>query len=185
MSTDRTPSQTAGPYLSIAMTWPDGPFVVPESTDGAVWIRGRLLDGVGEPVPDGLIESWQADEEGRFAHPAAASRGRTSFRGFGRCTTDEAGRFGLLTVVPGPVPAADGQPQAPHIDISVFARGILTRLVTRLYFEDEAAANAADPVLRSIDDPARRSTLVARRGDDGYTFDIHLQGAEETVFFDV
>ncbi|MGZ8437769.1 MAG: protocatechuate 3,4-dioxygenase subunit alpha [Candidatus Limnocylindrales bacterium] len=184
MGEPRTPSQTVGPYLSIGLTWPDGPDVVAEGAPGAIWIRGRLLDGNGEPVPDGLIETWQADRDGRFAHPAAASAGLSAFRGFGRCPTDSDGGFAIRTVKPGPVPARDGRAQAPHIDVSVFARGLLVRVVTRIYFDDEAAANGADPVLGSV--PAdRRTTLIAHGADDGYEFDIHLQGDAETVFFDV
>ena len=180
----RTPSQTAGPYLSIGLTWSDGPDVVPDGTPGAIWIRGRLLDGNGDSVPDGLIETWQADAEGRFAHPAAGAAGPTSFRGFGRCLTDPAGRFAIRTVKPGVVLAGSGRPQAPHVDVSVFARGLLVRVVTRIYFADETAANAADPVLVTVP-TERQGTLVARRVHDGYELDIHLQGADEMVFFDV
>lgn len=185
MRLGRTPSQTVGPYLSIGLPWNDGPYVVPEGTPAAVWIRGRLLDGNGDPVPDGLIETWQADPEGRFAHPADGGGGGTTFRGFGRASTDEVGRWGVLTLKPGVVADADGRPQAPHLDVSVFSRGLLTRLVTRIYFGDEPAANAADPVLGSIADPAARATLVATPDGDGYTFDVRMQGAGETVFFDV
>ncbi len=184
MSLPRTPSQTAGPYLSIGLIWSDGPYVVPAGTDDAIWIRGRLTDGSGEAVPDGAIETWQADPDGRFAHPADGE-GSTAFRGFGRCLTDADGRFAILTRKPGIVAGPDGAPQAPHIDVTVLARGLLKALVTRCYFDDEAAANAADAVLGSIADPARRATLVAERTADGYRFDIVLQGEGETVFFDV
>jgi protocatechuate 3,4-dioxygenase alpha subunit len=185
MRLPRTPSQTVGPYLSLGLAWEDGPAVVPDGTPGAIWIRGRLLDGNGEPVPDGLVETWQADGAGRFAHPAARASGATSFRGFGRCQTDPDGRYAIRTVKPGRVAAPDGGQQAPHVDVSIFARGLLTRLVTRMYFDDEAAANAADPVLRSVTGESRRRTLIAMRVDDGFAWDIHLQGDLETVFFDV
>jgi protocatechuate 3,4-dioxygenase, alpha subunit len=182
-----TPSQTVGPFLLLGLHWPDGPDVVPENTSGAVWLRGRVLDGVGEPVPDALVETWQAAPDGRFAHPDD-SRGHgtsTGFRGFGRCPTDEQGRWAVRTLKPGRVPAPDGRVQAPHVDVTVLARGLLDRVVTRIYFPDEAEANASDPVLTSIREDAPRATLVARPADDGYVFDIRLQGEGETVFFDV
>ena len=185
MGLPRTPSQTVGPYLALGLSWEDGPEVVPDGTPASIWIRGHLLDGNGTPVPDGLVETWQADENGRFAHPEARTRGETSFRGFGRCPTDTEGRFAIRTVKPGTIPGPDGGLQAPHIDVSVFARGILTRLVTRIYFADEAEANEADPALRSVPDAMRRRTLLASRAGDGYEWDIHLQGPDETVFFDV
>ena len=181
----RTASQTVGPYLSIGLPWPDGPFVVPDGTPGAIWIRGIVTDGGGEPIPDALVETWQADPAGRFAHPEDAGGGGTTFRGFGRCPTDADGAFAVLTLKPGSVPGPDGRPQAPHIDVSVFARGLLKQLVTRLYFGDEAVANGSDPVLGSIAAAAARATLVAVPTDDGYRFDIRLQGDHETVFFDV
>jgi protocatechuate 3,4-dioxygenase alpha subunit len=185
MSLPRTPSQTAGPYLSMGLVWSDGPHVVPAGTEGAIWIRGRLTDGSGKAVPDGIIETWQADPDGRFAHPADGDGAATTFRGFGRCPTDDDGRFAILTRKPGVVPDAAGAPQAPHIDVTIFARGLLKALVTRCYFDDETEANAADAVLHSVADPVRRATLVAERTDDGYQFDIVLQGDDETVFFDV
>ncbi|HEX7473539.1 MAG TPA: protocatechuate 3,4-dioxygenase subunit alpha [Candidatus Limnocylindrales bacterium] len=185
MTLPRTPSQTVGPYLALGLPWPDGPFVVADGTPGAIWIRGRLIDGAGDPLPDALVETWQADDEGRFAHPAARRAGPTTFRGFGRCPTDADGRYAILTIKPAPVPGADGRLQAPHIDVTIFARGLLKQLVTRLYFSDEPAANAADPALLSIDDRALRATLLAERSADGYRFDVHLQGDRETVFFDV
>ena len=179
-----TPSQTVGPYYSIGLTWPDGPYVVPEGTPGAIWIRGCVFDGNGEPVPDALVEGWQADPEGRFNHPDDP-RGRSDFRGFARAPTDREGRFGILTLKPGPVPGPDGTMQAPHVDLSVFARGLLNRVVTRVYFGDEEEANAADPILQSVPEE-RRSTLIAIPAPaDGYRFDVRLQGEDETVFFAV
>jgi protocatechuate 3,4-dioxygenase, alpha subunit len=179
VSLERTPSQTVGPYLAIALDWPDGPTVVPQGTPGSFWIRGRLLDGNGDAVPDGLVETWQADNDGRF--PGARDAG--PFRGFGRCATGPEGEFGIHTLKPGRVDG-DGGIQAPHIDVGVFARGILKRLVTRIYFADEAAANQADPVLSRMPESAR-ATLVATVADDGYRFDIRLQGEGETAFFHV
>lgn len=184
MSLPRTPSQTVGPYLAIGLPWPDGPYVVPRGTPDAIWIRGRVLDGDGVPVPDALVETWQADPDGRFAHPADDGGNGTVFRGFGRCPTDDGGRWGVLTLRPGIVADAEGRAQAPHLDVTVLARGLLTRLVTRIYLGDEAAANAADGVLGSVD-ATRRATLLATPTDDGYAFDIRLQGEHETVFFDV
>jgi len=184
-----TPSQTVGPFLHIALPWPDGPFVVPEGTPGAFWLRGRLLDGDGQPVPDGLIETWQADPAGRFDHPddprGAAKSDVPGFRGFGRSATDAGGWWEILTVRPGSLPSPDGSTEAPHLDVSVFSRGLLHRLVTRIYFPDENAANEADPVLAGITDPRLRSTLIATElAGGGLRFDIHMQGADETVFFD-
>ncbi len=187
MGLSPTPSQTIGPFFSHALPWPDGPFVVPEGHPGAIRIEGQVLDGAGAPVPDALVETWQADAGGRFAHPDDP-RGPVDgggFRGFGRCPTDADGRYHVLTVKPGPVPGPDGGVQAPHVDVSVFARGLLNRLVTRCYFPDEAEANAIDPVLASIEDPAVRATLVATAAGDALRFDIRLQGEHETAFFAV
>ncbi|WP_409330722.1 protocatechuate 3,4-dioxygenase subunit alpha [Trujillonella humicola] len=180
-----TPSATVGPYLAIGLTWPDGPWAAAEGTAGGFWIRGRVLDGAGDVVPDALVETWQADPDGRFASPedprgAAAYPG---FRGHARAQT-LTGEFAVFTLKPGPVPDGEGGMQAPHVDVSVFARGLLDRVVTRIYFADEAAANADDAVLRGL--PAdRRSTLLATPTDDGYRFDVRLQGEAETVFFAV
>jgi protocatechuate 3,4-dioxygenase, alpha subunit len=180
-----TPSQTIGPFFSHALPWPGGPEVVPADHPGAVRIEGRVYDGAGQPVPDAMVETWQADPEGRFAHPEDPSGGAgVTFRGFGRSLTDADGRYGIVTLKPGPVPGPDGA-QAPHVDVSVFARGLLHRLVTRVYFPDERERNAADPVLASIEDPERRATLVAVADGDALRFDIHLQGEHETVFFAV
>lgn len=179
-----TPSQTVGPYFAIGLTWEDGPEIVPAGTEGAFWIRGAVYDGAGEPIPDAVIEFWQADADGRFNHPddprGAVDWGE--FRGLGRCGTDERGRYGIYTVKPGPVPGPNGM-QAPHIDVTVMCRGLLARLVTRIYFPEEEAANAADPVLSSLPATAASETLIATKAGDGYSFDVHLQGENETVFF--
>lgn len=191
MTSQLTPSQTIGPFLAIGLPWPDGPFVVPEGAPGAITIGGQVLDGAGEVVPDALIETWQADPDGRFAHPddpRGASAAPDAFRGFGRCATDEAGRYRIVTLRPGPLPCPDGGFEAPHLDVSVFARGLLDRVVTRIYFADEAA-NETDPVLSGITDSQRRATLIATAEPGGpagaFRFDIRLQGGRETVFFDV
>jgi protocatechuate 3,4-dioxygenase, alpha subunit len=188
-----TPSQTIGPFLAIGLPWPDGPFVVPPGAPGAIAITGRVVDGAGVPVPDALVETWQADADSRFDHPddprGAAAPAVTAFRGFGRSATDVDGRYQIVTLRPGPLPCPGGGTEAPHLDVSVFTRGLLDRVVTRIYFADEAVANAADPVLTAISDPDRRATLMARADPDRpageFRFDIRLQGEDETVFFDV
>jgi protocatechuate 3,4-dioxygenase, alpha subunit len=183
-----TPSQTVGPFFAIALPWPDGPFVVPEGTRGAIAISGRVTDGAAEPVPDALVEVWQADPGGGFnGHPGDPRlTGTTGFRGFGRCPTDADGGYRIVTLRPGALPAGDGRTEAPHLDVSVFARGLLDRLVTRIYFPDEEGANAADPVLQSLPVRSRRDTLIASAAGPGeFRFDIRLQGDGETVFFDV
>ena len=189
MSGPLTPSQTVGPYFSMRLPWPEGPCVVPPGTPGAVTVYGRLIDGAGDPIPDGLIETWQADPDGRFAHPddprGPVPDGDKGFRGFGRCPTGHDGSFKIVTLKPGPLPFGDGRTEAPHIDVSVFSRGMLDRSVTRIYFPDEDEANAADPVLGVV--PAsRRATLIAvPAGEDLLRFDIRMQGDGETVFFDL
>lgn len=170
-----TPSQTVGPYFAVGLT---GRLVLPElvapDTPGAIRIRGRLLDGAGEPVPDAMIELWQASAAGSYE----------GSHGFGRTGTGGDGGFEFVTVKPGPVPGADGATQAPHIAVGVFARGLNKRLATRIYFPDEEAANAADPVLSSLD-PESRATLVAEAEDGALRFDIRLQGDRQTTFFAV
>jgi protocatechuate 3,4-dioxygenase, alpha subunit len=178
-----TPSQTIGPFFAVGLLWPDGPRVVADGTPGALRLSGRLLDGAGDPVPDALVETWQADPEGRFAHPdGRRGAALAGFRGFGRCPTDAEGRFWVLTVKPGPVPGPDGGRQAPHVDLTIFARGLLRQAVTRVYFADEPAANAADPVLAALPEAAR-ATLLAAPVAGGYHLDVHLQGERATVFF--
>jgi protocatechuate 3,4-dioxygenase alpha subunit len=190
MMTERpgaTPSQTVGPFLAIVLPWANGPDVVAPGTAGALTITGRLLDGAGEPVPDGLIELWQADPAGRFDHPddPRGARSHPGFRGFGRCATDPDGSFALHTLKPGSLPDGDGGTEAPHLDVSVLARGLLQRLVTRIYFPDESAANVADPVLRGLDTEARRLLTAVPQADGTLRFDIRLQGHDETPFFAV
>lgn len=164
-----TPSQTVGPFLHIGLPWPDGPNAVADDTPGALTITGSVIDGAGQPLADALVETWQSGAEGRG--------------GFARCPTDEHGEYRVVTVVPPAIPGRDGDIEAPHIDVSVFSRGLLDRLVTRIYFPDRAE-NATDPVLSSID-ADRRDTLIATATDGGFRFDIRLQGDGETVFFDV
>ena len=183
-----TPSQTVGPYLHIGLTWNDGEYVIAEGAAGAIVISGRVIDGEGEPVPDAMVETWQADPEGGFPSPEDPRGASTypGFRGYARAQTVEPpGEFGIFTLKPGRVPDGEGGLQAPHIDVSLFARGILDRVVTRIYFADEAEANAEDAVLRSLPDDASRQTLIAVPSEDGYTLDIRLQGERETVFFAV
>ena len=152
-------------------------------------IEGKVLDGAGQPVPDALVETRQADPDGRFDHPddprgPVAASG--NFRGFGRSATDPEGKYQVVTLRPGPLPCPGGGTEAPHLDVSVFARGLLDRVVTRIYFPGEAEANAADPVLASIADQGRKATLIAAEETGGrFRFDIRLQGDGETVFFDV
>lgn len=183
MTLGTTPSQTVGPFFALGLPWPDGPFVVREGTEGAIWLRGRVLDGAGDPVPDALVETWQAGPDGRFEHPEDPRGAVGGFRGFGRCATGEDGNWGILTLKPGPVPGPDGGTQAPHVAVSVFARGLLNRVVTRIYFADEPEPNAADPVLGALAGDAARATLLAEPSGDGYRFDVHLQGPDETLFF--
>jgi protocatechuate 3,4-dioxygenase, alpha subunit len=182
-----TPSQTVGPFFHIGL--PDlTPELVPPDDSDAVRVFGFVYDGEGEPVIDAMIEIWQANRAGRYDHPEDTREEialEEGFGGFGRCGTDDEGRFEFTTVKPGVVPGRGGVPQAPHIEVSLFARGVIKRLATRIYFPDEAEANAADPVLSSIEDPAERETLVAVPEDGGLRFDIRLQGDRQTAFLAV
>lgn len=182
-----TPSQTVGPFFSIGLQHMNRTDLSERSVGERLTIQGRVLDGDGQPVPDAVLEIWQADADGRYHHPehASAPDDATSFFGFGRIPTDERGRFSFTSVKPGPVYAPDGKPQAPHLQICVFMRGLLKQLVTRLYFPEEPL-NASDPVLQLVPE-SRRETLVARQtGPDGNTLEwnVCLQGGSETVFFD-
>jgi protocatechuate 3,4-dioxygenase alpha subunit len=169
-----TPSQTVGPFFGVGLPYHGGEHVVAAGTPGAIRVEGQVLDGHGDPVPDALIEIWQPDAQGCY-------RGRNG-GGFGRRRTDQEGAFHFVTLKPGPTMAPDGRTQAPHLNVTVFARGLLRHLVTRMYFPDEVSANAADPVLNMVD-PTRRSTLIARADGHVLRFDIRLQGDSETVFF--
>jgi protocatechuate 3,4-dioxygenase alpha subunit len=170
-----TPSQTVGPFFRFGFAWLTSSrhLVAPRSA-GAVTVGGRVLDGDGDPVPDGVVEIWQADAGGGFPPDSP-----TGWTGFGRDLTDEDGRYQFTTVAPGPV----DEVQAPHIDVTVFARGLLQRVVTRIYLPGQAA-NDTDPVLASVASD-RRGTLIAEGdGRPGLRFDIRLQGERETVFFE-
>ncbi|WP_298957468.1 protocatechuate 3,4-dioxygenase subunit alpha [uncultured Methylobacterium sp.] len=199
-----TPSQTAGPYVHIGLIPHQAGFDIfetnfsnvlagPGTTGERIRIEGRVFDGADSPVRDVLVEIWQANAAGRYNHPADRQEGKPldeGFRGWGRTGSDfETGLWHFETVKPGPVEGRKGhRPQAPHINLWIAARGINIGLQTRLYFPDEAEANANDPVLGIIEQPKRRQTLIARREErDGgvvYVFDIRLQGQDETVFFD-
>ena len=183
-----TPSQTVGPYFAIGLPWPDGPHAVAPDTTGTITIAGRVYDGAGVPVPDFLLETWQADPEGRFndLHGHGGPSQAPGFRGFARYGVETGdGSFELLTVKPGRVTGPHEALMAPHLAVTMMARGMLNRVVTRIYFGDEPEANASDPILALV--PAqRRETLIAEAdGNGGYRFDIRLQGPGETVFFSV
>jgi protocatechuate 3,4-dioxygenase alpha subunit len=182
MSVPATASQTAGPYWHMVdfPEWADllragGPN---EGIEGErIVITGRITDGRGDPMADAMVEIWQAGPDGRYDG---------AFHGFGRCATDKDGRFRFVTLKPGPVPGRGNALQAPHIMLSIFARGLMKQAITRLYFAGEPL-NATDPVLNMIEDPARRATLIAEAGNSPgeWRLDIRFQGPNETVFFEV
>nr|WP_197094540.1 protocatechuate 3,4-dioxygenase subunit alpha [Microvirga massiliensis] len=200
-----TPSQTAGPYVHIGLIPHQAGFdifennfsnvlVTPATKGERITIEGRIFDGTGAIARDILVEIWQANAAGRYDHPADRQENKPldpAFRGWGRtCTDFDSGLYRFETIKPGPVAGRHGhRPMAPHVSFWLAARGINIGLATRMYFSDEAQANAADPVLNIIEQPARRETLIARReerpGEVVYVFDIHLQGERETVFFDI
>lgn len=187
-----TPSQTVGPFFHLGMDRPQWADLTAENPAGErIAIEGRVLDGDGAPVPDAVVEIWQANAAGRYNHPDDRQNDKPldpRFRGFGRAATDAAGRFRFITVKPGPVPGRGNALQAPHLNVAVFARGLLKHLYTRIYFADEPG-NAGDPLLSSIEDEAVRRTLLARLAEAGnpaaYRFDIVLRGENETAFLDV
>jgi len=175
-----TASQTIGPFFKYGLDWPGGDKLFPESVPGRrIRVTGIVTDFKGDPVPDALIEFWQADAAGRFG---AARQGVSA--GFGRVPTDETGRYTVHSIYPGRVAGPDGRMQAPHILVVLFARGLLAQVVTRMYFDGDAA-NQDDPVLALCG--ARAATLIAK-GDaadaNAYIWNVSLQGADETVFFD-
>jgi protocatechuate 3,4-dioxygenase alpha subunit len=186
------PSQTVGPFFLDCLLRPDARrhlLVQPETVGERIRIEGRVLDGDGVGVPDAVIEIWQANSRGRYRHPADMREVALDpgFLGFGRSDTDEEGRYWFETIRPGAVPtgAGDGRMQAPHICVMIFARGLLNHLATRLYFADDPAIEA-DPILRRVPVERRRTLLAQPRAVEGrthYQWDIILQGAGETVFF--
>jgi protocatechuate 3,4-dioxygenase alpha subunit len=200
-----TPSQTVGPFFAYGLT-PEGRcdwkpndiytwkntaesnIVTPEVSGEHIRIEGQVLDGDGAPINDAMIEIWQADAQGRYAHPRDnRALPNATFKGFGRSATDKQGVYAFETVKPGPVPGPNGKQQAPHIVVCIFSRGMLRQIYTRLYFSDEKA-NDSDPIL-SIVPAERRGTLIAAREGNGnpplYRFNIRVQGDNETVFFDI
>ena len=187
----QTPSQTVGPFYAIGLTRQPMNVMATDSTPGErIRIEGQVFDGDGAVIPDAMVEIWQANAYGRYNHPDDKQEKPldTTFTGWGRSGTDANCFYSFETIKPGPVPGQDDSVQAPHINVVIFARGMLVHAYTRLYFEDEAS-NANDSVLQSVKNKARRRTLIATRGErEGktvYRFDIWLQGANETVFFDM
>ncbi len=185
----QTPSQTIGPFFHPELVHSGESVLIDDHTSGQpIRIQGMVIDGEGKPVLDAFLEIWQADSQGFFNHPADPNcqQADKHFRGFGRSGTVNGGRYEFLTVKPGSFPGRDGQAQAPYINVRIFARGMLIHAYTRLYFSDEAL-NESDSVLNAIE-PARRPTLIAMKQDVAglptYRFDIHMQGENETVFFE-
>ncbi|HEU0159587.1 MAG TPA: protocatechuate 3,4-dioxygenase subunit alpha [Hyphomicrobiaceae bacterium] len=191
---ERTPSQTVGPYLHLGLApaaynvrplfGPD--LSAPGVTGTPIRIEGRLIDGEGNGLPDALLEIWQADAQGHYAHPADGRPLRSnSFRGFARAPTDAGGGFAFSTIKPGAVPGPSESLQAPHINVGIFARGLLKRLFTRIYFKDEGM-NGSDPILALVPAPRRHTLMAVPDGGRAgvFRFDIRLQGQDETVFFD-
>jgi protocatechuate 3,4-dioxygenase alpha subunit len=167
----QTPSQTIGPFFRFGLAWLHGRQLVDSGFPGAIVLGGRVFDGAGDPVADAVVEIQQA---------APAGPCPPGWRGFGRCCTDPAGGYEFLTAKPGRV----DERQAPHVEVSVFARGLMQRCWTRCYFPDEQPANACDPLLQAISETDRLPTLIAVADGDRLRFDIWLQGERETVFFE-
>ena len=182
-----TTSQTVGPFFELGLQWLNCDNLAGEGVAGErVAIRGRVIDGDGVGVPDALVEVWQANALGKYAHPEDRQNKplEPGFRGYGRIPTDQRGAFAFATIKPGPVPGPRGKEQAPHLVISVFMRGLMRRLTTRMYFPGDALL-ATDPILKLVA-PARRSTLVAKIiGSGALEWNVVLQGTNETVFFDL
>lgn len=189
MSLRATTWQTVGPFFKIGLQWLTQDNLAGEGVPGErLTIQGRVLDGDGIPVPDAILEIWQANSHGKYAHPedTQAKPLEPAFRGYGRIPVNSEGAFRFTTIKPGPVPGADGKEQAPHILVSVFMRGLLRRLITRIYFPEEPR-NGDDYILNLVE-PERRSTLIAKRisGRPGVLeWNVALQGAAETVFFEL
>jgi protocatechuate 3,4-dioxygenase, alpha subunit len=188
MSLQASTSQTVGPFFVIGCTWLNQNEIAREGVAGErVTIEGRVVDGDSKPVPDAMLEIWQANSQGKYAHPDDTQNkpSELNFQGFGRIPTDDDGKFRFTTIKPGPVPGPDGKLQAPHLAVSVFMRGLLRRLVTRIYFPDESE-NSQDYVLNLVE-PERRGTLIAKKTASlgALEWNLVLQGDGETVFFDV
>jgi protocatechuate 3,4-dioxygenase, alpha subunit len=188
MSLQASTSQTVGPFFIIGCTWLNRSEIAGEGVAGErVTIEGRVVDGDGNAVPDALLEIWQANSQGKYAHPDDTQNKQIepNFQGFGRVPTGDDGKFRFTTIKPGRVPGPDGKPQAPHLAVSVFARGLLRRLVTRIYFPDESA-NSEDYALNLVE-PERRGTLIAKETatPGSLEWNVVLQGDGETVFFDI
>lgn len=195
-----TVSQTAGPYVHIGLT-PNfvgingifeqdlgaGPLYGEKTTGERITIKGHVIDGIGAPLRDALVEIWQADAKGLYNSPSeTGGKADPGFRGWGRCASHmDTGEFTFETIKPGRVSFKDGRLMAPHVTLWIVARGINLGLQTRMYFSDEADANAEDPVLARIEHRSRAQTLIGQREGSVYHFDIHLQGEKETVFFDI
>jgi protocatechuate 3,4-dioxygenase alpha subunit len=182
-----TPSQTVGPFFTIGLSRLEKTVLAGPTVSGEkITIAGRVIDGEGKPVPDAMLEIWQANSHGKYAHPEDTQNKPLDpdFQGFGRIGVDENGGFRFTTIKPGAVPGPDGKMQAPHMVVSVFARGLMLRLVTRIYFPEEAS-NAGDYVLNLVE-RERRSTLIARNSSvaGALEWNVILQGTDETVFFD-
>lgn len=184
-----TPGQTVGPFFALGLDRPEWADMTRDNPKGErIVIEGQVRDGDGAPVPDAVIELWQANAAGRYNSPADDQTDKQidpNFIGFGRASTDGQGRFKVTTIKPGPVPGRGNALQAPHINVAFFARGLLKQLFTRIYFAD-SPENTSDPLLSAIDDEAARNTLIARRSESGgYRFDFILQGENETAFLDL
>lgn len=173
-----TPGQTVGPFFSFGLLYEGDSELVPPGRDDAVRLHGRVTDGLGDPIPDAVIEIWQADPQGNVVQqPGSLHRDGWTFTGFGRAATDRTGHYSFSTLVPGPTEPG----HAPFFAVTVFARGLLNRLFTRAYLPGDDAALATDPLLASVG-ADRRGTLVATQDRAGFVFDIRLQGENETVF---
>ncbi|WP_068272338.1 protocatechuate 3,4-dioxygenase subunit alpha [Aldersonia kunmingensis] len=171
-----TPGQTIGPFYGYALPFERGDELVPPQSPGSIRFHGTVTDGDGKPVPDAMLEIWQADADGEISRsPGSLHRDGWTFTGFGRASTDDAGHFSFTTVQPGPTEPG----KAPFIMVTVFGRGLLNRLFTRAYVPGDGVAN--DPLLQSLPEE-RRNTLIAERDEQGLRFDIRLQGEDETVF---
>jgi protocatechuate 3,4-dioxygenase, alpha subunit len=178
MTRQATTSQTVGPFYELGLLWLCSEDFAPPGTPGErIVIRGKVLDGEGQPVPDALLEIWQANAQGKYAES------QSGFTGFGRIATGDDGSFRFTTIKPGRVRGPDGKWQAPHLAVSFFCRGLLRRLVTRIYFPVEEG-NSEDFAL-SLVEASRRHTLVAKKCGQGFEWNIVLQGRDETAFFDI